>query len=785
MIGTTVSHYRILEHLGQGGMGEVYLAEDTRLNRPVALKMLRGGQRDEHAFADLLFEARAASALNHPNIAVIYEVDHAAAGAGGGDLSFIAMEFVAGVTLGEYVRREAPDLDAVLDVVTQIAQALAAAHERGVVHRDVKPGNVMVGEGRRVKVLDFGLARRLAPQDATTLTWIEGGDRRGAGAGTLLGTVLYMSPEQALGREVDARSDIFSLGAVFYELLAGQPPFSGESTAAVFDGLLHREPPPLPAAGDPRLGKLEPILRRMLARDRDARYGNLGEMLRDLEAVRRRAEAAPGPGPASVAAASVAVLGFANITRNPEDDWLGTGLAETVTADLKQIPGLAVVSHDRIQEALRRLGAQPGEADERLAVRVGQQLGARWISSGGFQRVGESVRVTARLGEAATGTVLRTVKVDGRLSEIFALQDRIAGELVAGLRAGLSVPRAEEETRVLAAYEALSKGLLNLRAESYEGLDRAILLFERAAALDPTYVRAYVELGAAYATKADYLAAPELLERSLEPLRRAIELRPESPRPWREMGMTLMSLGRDEEGFASIERALGLAPEDPTILAGKARALFLARADFAQAAALFERSLERNPHAGWYWLQLAHCHALRRDLQRGEAAAHRAVELQEAFLSGREGAHVIGASMRLGHLAALGGRHAEAVGHLQQELGFLQRVEHALRSRIAIELHMRLGGAQLQLGNRDGAGAELAAALDAFERRVGMGADDPYTRFYAAGAHALRGDAERALDCLEKAAKVRRAFTLERAKIEPEFASLRADPRFNELVGGG
>ncbi|HEV3457489.1 MAG TPA: protein kinase [Thermoanaerobaculia bacterium] len=779
MIGTTVSHYRILEHLGQGGMGEVYLAEDTRLNRPVALKMLRGGEQcDERAFADLLYEARAASALNHPNIAVIYEVDQAPGG--NGKLSFIAMEFVAGETLAQFARREPPDVDTVLELVSQIAQALAAAHERGVVHRDVKPGNVMVSEGLRVKVLDFGLARRLTPQDATTLTWVDGGDRPAAGA--LLGTVLYMSPEQALGREVDARSDIFSLGAVFYELLAGHPPFAGESTAEVFDGLLHREPPPLPAGSDPRLKGLEPILRRMLARDRNARYPNLGEMLRDLEAVRRRAETPAGPPP--VAAPSVAILGFANITRNPEDDWLGTGLAETVTADMKQIPGLAVVSHDRIQEALRRLGAPAGEADERLAVRVGQQLGARWILSGGFQRVGESVRVTARLSEAATGTVLRTVKADGRFSEIFALQDRIADDLAAGLRAGLSVPRAEEETRVLAAYEALSKGLLNLRTESYEGLDRAILLFERATALDPIYARAYVELGAAYATKADYLVSPELLERALEPLRRAIELRPDSPRPWREMGMALVSLGRDEEGLATIERAIALAPEDPAILAGKARALFLARAEFAQAAALFERSLAKNPHAGWYWLQLAHCYALQRDLQRGEAAARRAVALQEAFLSGREGAHVIGASMRLGHLAALDGRHAEAVGHLQQELAFLQRVEHALRGRIAIELHMRLGGAQLRLGNRDGAGAALAIALDAFERRISMGADDPYTRFYAAGAHALRGDADRALDCLEKAAKVRRAFTLERAKIEPEFDNLRGDPRFAELLGG-
>jgi TolB-like protein len=776
MIGRTISHYRILERLGQGGMGEVYLAEDTRLHRPVALKMLLAAQCTEGAFADLLAEARAASALNHPNIAVIYEIDQATVEEG--KLSFIAMEYVAGDTLSAYSRREALGLDAVLDLVTQIAQALQAAHERGIVHRDVKPGNVMVSDGRRVKVLDFGLARRLPLADATTLSWGGGG-----GQGRPGGTVFYMSPEQALGREVDARSDIYSLGAVFYELLAGRPPFFAESAAEVFAGLLHGEPPPLPDTGDPALPEIEAMLRRMLAREREARYPDLREVLRDLEAVRQRGDAAPAPVPA--AAPTVAVVGFANITRNPEDDWLGTGLAETVTAAMKQLPGLTVVSHARVEEALRRLGVPDGKADERMAVRVGQQLGARWILSGGFQRVGESVRVTAHLDEAATGTVLRTIKVDGRLAAIFDLQDRIGEELAAGLRAGLSVARSGEETTVVAAYEALAKGLLNLRADSYEALERAILFFERAVALDPGYVRAWSELGAAYAQKADYLAAPEVLEQALGPLRRAIELRPESPRPWRDLGLSLVGLGREEEGFEAIERAVALAPRDATVLGGKARALFRARADFAQAAELFEQAVEADPHAGWYWLQLSHCYALLRELRRGEAAARRALQLQEAFLSGREGVHLLGAAMRLGHLAALGGRHAEALEHLQQELAFLQRVDHALRGRIAIELHMRLGSAHLALGHREAADAELATALGAFEQRVGMGADDPYTRYYAAGAHALLGDADRALDSLAKAARVTRAFTVARAKIEPEFESLRADPRFQELVANG
>jgi non-specific serine/threonine protein kinase len=777
VIGQTVSHYRILERLGAGGMGEVFLAEDTRLHRPVALKTLRAEQCDERAFSDLLHEARAASALNHPGIAVVYEIDQAPAG--DGRLSFIAMEYVAGETLTEYVRRTAPDLDGVLDLVTQAAQALAAAHERGVVHRDVKPGNLMVTGGGRVKVLDFGLARRLALADAPTLTWR--GSVAADAPGVLAGTVLYMSPEQALGRDVDARSDVFSLGAVFYELLSTEPPFAAVTPAEIFDGLLHRDPPPLAAGVDPRLPALERIVRRMLAKDREARYPDLGEVLRDLEAVRRGAP--PRSEPEVAAAPSVAILGFTNITGDPEDDWIGTGIAETVTADLKKLPALTVVSRDRIEEALRRLGVAAGEADERQAVRVGQQFGARWVLSGGFQRSGESVRVTARLGEVATGTLARTLKLDGRLSEIFALQDRIAEELSAALHPGLSLPHEKEETKVLAAYEALSKGLLNLRAETYESLDRALLFFERAVALDPSYARAFVELGIACAQKAEYLVSVELHERALGNFRRAIELRPGSPRPWREMGLSLITLGRNEEGLEALRRALALAPEDPVVLAGMARAHFVGWADFSEAAGLFERSLERNPHAGWYWLQLSHCYALLREFAPGEAAARRGIEMQEASLSGREAANIVGSYMRLGHLAALQGRYAEAVEHFQQELAYLRRVEHALRGRIAIELHMRLGAAQLRLGHAAAAAAELATALEAFERRVAMGADDPFTRYYAAGAHALQGHTERALDSLERAATMRRAFTLARARIEPEFEGLRGDPRFRELVG--
>jgi TolB-like protein/Flp pilus assembly protein TadD/predicted Ser/Thr protein kinase len=780
VIGQTAAHYRVLEHLGKGGMGEVYLAEDMRLHRRVALKVLRPeAHQDEEARARLLREARAASALNHPSIAVIYEIDEM--DRGDGPVRYIAMEYVAGPTLAELGRRGELDLDAILDIVGQIAEALSEAHDRGIVHRDVKPSNVMLTESRRVKILDFGLAQRqLLPGEADS-TWTRGPGPRST-EGALVGTLAYMAPEQALGKDVDGRADIFSLGVCFYELLAGSPPFRGENSVQILDQVLRQDPPPLVARfSDPRLPQVEAVLRRMLAKDRDRRYPSMRDLREDLEAVQRGASPQPLPPPP---ARAVAVMSFTNITKNGEDDWLGTGIAETVTADLKGVEGLTVVSRERVHAMVRKVGAGGVGPDEALAVRVGRELGARWVLSGGFQRSGETVRVTASLTEVASGTVLRTVKIDGRWSEIFDLQDRIVHELSAGLRmTGAPAERESEETSIIEAYEAFAKGVINLRFESYESLDRAVFLFERAVRLDPAYARAHLELAAACAARADYLAIPELHERALASFRRALDLRPGLVRAWREMGSTLVALGREEEGIQAIRKALELDPGDAGALAAMARAFFVGRGQFREAAEYFDRALLANPQGGWYALQLSHCLALLRDFERGEAVARRAAELQEAFFSGQQGFRIVGAYMRLGHLASLQGRHAEALEQFGRELAFLQRVDHALRNRTIIELSMRKGAAHLRLGEAAEARQALTVALDGFEERIRLGSDEPFTRYYAACAYALRGEHPEALACLEKAAAMRRRFTIERARIEPELTGLRGEARFQELVG--
>ena len=778
VVGETLSRYHLVAHLGSGAMGDVYRAEDQRLRRTVALKVVRAARDPEETSRQLLAEARAGSALTHPNIAVVYEADEVEHH--GATLSFIAMEYVAGQTLADLAAQGPLALDTILDVGRQVADALAAAHASGLVHQDIKPSNVMVTENGLVKVLDFGVARWSAPMldKAPTQT---GDPFAGAAAGTLA----YMSPEQITGRPLDGRSDMFSLGVVIYELLAGHRLFEGLNAAQVLEALLQKEPPPLGVRlDDPRLPAVERIVRRMLEKDPLNRFDDLRAVGLALAAAQRGD--ASHESRAEIATPILAVTDFRNITANAEDDWLGTGISETVTADLEGFEGVTVVPRGRVSELVRTLERGGNDHSEAFWIRVGRELGARWVLTGSFQRAADAVRVTAYLLDGATGQVGRTIKVDGRMDDIFALQDRLVRDLADLLRAVIRPTEvATLETGVVGAYEAFSKGVINLRAETYESLDRAVMLFEQAVDLDAGYARAHLELGVAYATKADYLARGELRRNAVTSLRRALELQPDSVRAWRELGSVLMASGLDSEGFEALRRALVIDPADAGALGAMGRALFIGRADFEEAACWYERALAANPKAGWYALQLSHCAALFRDFVRGEAAALRAIELQQATLSGQEGVLIVGASMRLGHLRALQGRSAEAIAAYMQEVEFLNGVDHALRNRVIVELNVRLGAAHLSLGETRKGHALLDVAIEAFDRRVRLGADEPFTRYDAAAAHALKGDADTAIAFLERAAAARRAFTIERARIEPEFAALRNDARLQRLLDAG
>jgi non-specific serine/threonine protein kinase len=815
MIGETISHYRIIERLGAGGMGEVYKAEDLKLHRHVALKMMLQNSGDNpQTRARFLREAQASSALNHPNIVTIYEIDEIERA--GERYSFIVMEYVPGRTVKDIAG--ACSLEEAMEITIQIADALAEAHERGIVHRDIKPSNVIITDKHRVKVLDFGVAKYEPPpfeDDETASLYATEIVKTIPGA--VIGTFAYMSPEQALGKEVDNRSDIFSLGVLAYEIITGRLPFSGSSPLAIVDAIIHAEPQPL-ARYSQAPAELETIIRRMIEKSPDLRYRSLREVRADLEAVRREVAtqilSLPAPfagyetnvnyatqaltpssgsfGTRSIshrAGKSVAVLRFSNVTRNPEDDWLGVGIAETVTADLKNIEGMTVIGRELVYEVLRRWSAENQSGfDEKFATRVGQEVGARWIIGGGYQRIGEMLRVTARFVEVATGEVIKTVKIDGRMGEVFELQDKIVYELCRDL--DLSLRSAErqvieqKETDVIEAYEAYTKARIELLTGSREGLDEGIELLEKAITLDPKYAQAYAGMGYALALKGQFLTMPALYDRAVEYLQKAIELRPQLPDSYSALGMTFVAMNRVDHAIGALRRALAFAPKDPLTRSALGRAYFIGKGKFREAAEEFELALSNDPEGSWVVPVLAHCLIYLGDLDRAEQMARRAISAQERYLYNHEGIQIIGAYARLGHVYYLKSRYEDAISEYYRELVFARQSDHALKERVLIEVHQKLTSAYVRQGNLDDARKAFAQVTKGFQTRLEAGADDPFTRYYIACAHAMMGDKKGAIDHLEKAVEGRPAFNVARARLEIDFENLRGDRRFQKMIGG-
>jgi non-specific serine/threonine protein kinase len=788
VVGSTVQHYKIAQRLGAGGMGEVYLAEDTRLGRPVALKFLPSALKsDPESRARLLNEARAASMLRSPNIAVTYDIGEYA----GAD--FIAMEYVEGRLLSAIVKDQGPlPARELLEVGVQVADALDEAHARGIIHRDIKSANLMRSERGLVKVLDFGLAKFL------------GRDRHDNAithpqmtvAGMIVGTVSYMAPEQALGHAVDHRADLFSLGVVLYELATGRMPFAGTTPMEIIDRILHEIPPAPSRVGFINIPAFDAIVERALQKAPDSRYQSARDMHEDLQAVLRALdEPSRGAGSSGIRGSSVlpavrtvgnsvAVMTFTNITREPADDWIGTGIAETVSSDLKNVHGLTVIGRARVFDAMRNLGSDTA-VDESLAIDIGRRLGSKWVVVGGFQRIGDRVRITAHFVEIATGAVKRTVKVDGRIDDIFALQDKIVYELTHGLNVGLrgtEVASIEKrETQSVEAYQAFARGMMNLRLATRDSIERAMASFEEATRFDPEYAQAWAALGGASALKGSFLSVRDLLEKALEYERRALALDPDLADAHTWLGSALLNLGRTDEAIAEIRRAIALEPENGQAHQGLARALWVGKGDFAAAIPVFERSIELNPEAGYSYLQLGLLLAWEGHYDRAEDICRRAVELQDQHISGNAGLQIVGANARLGYVYYLQGRHEDALGAYERGLAFAASSDHALKERSTIEVNIKIGAAQLRLGRREEAERHFERALKLFSALVARGADDPFTRYYIACAHALRGDADKAFDSLFRVHAKLPALTAARVARDPDLENIRRDPRFEQL----
>jgi len=773
-----ISHYRILQKLGAGGMGEVYLAEDTRLGRRVALKILSADfTRDEAGVRRFEQEARAASALSHPNILTIFDIGRE------DSTHFIATEFIEGGTLRRKMQTARPGIDESIEIATQIAAALHAAHHSGIVHRDIKPENIMVRDDGLVKVVDFGLAKLTERKDR------EPDDNEAATRillktmpGIIMGTVTYMSPEQARGKEVDERSDIFSLGVVMHEMLVGRLPFAGETASDVIAAILKSDPAP-PSSFDRRIpSELDRIVSRTLAKDREERFQTAMALLDDLRylqktranesaderesGVKRSMSSSTQSGkddassPPIVSIHSLAVLPFTNAGGDPEMEYLSDGLTENVLFGLSQLPEIQVVARSTVFR-------HKGSSEDFLS--IGRTLGVGGIVTGRVRQRGATLLISAELIDVNSGWQVWGAQYKRPTEDLCDIEDEISNEISQKLSLKLSPERQRvrdrRRTDSTEAYRLYLKGRFYWGKRTEESLYKALQLFRQAIEADPTYALAYAGMAEGYVPLAYYCHLPprEAAPKAKAAAERALEIEPELPEALAVLGSMRAFYDWDLSGAEELLRkALELDPRYPRARQSLAECL-TTTARFGEALTEIERALDLDPLSLHMNAAVVLLNYLARRHDDAIKHGRQAIELDPSFFPTR---------FYLGLAYQASGRLIEAVDELQQA---------RVLSADSTLLTATLAGALAASGKED----EANVLLDWLEE-IGRTRYVPQTA--VAAAHACRQDVEQALSCLEKASQERCFWLPNALAVDPRFDGLRVEPRFHSLaqrIGGG